>query len=179
MSHPSPWLRPLDRWIGAFALLLAAACLIACGGGPVYPRPQAFAGYPPDPALDRVIETHVNAGKDPREDQVLMTTWFLNGDPRVAHFCNVFPDGRRTTYQYVEAAALNALKTVTLPPEALQRIQSLTSQLPPSREPRPPMGNLLIVSYRQNGAWYTRLYDVNARPPAVTQMMSMINADLP
>jgi hypothetical protein len=179
MPHPTPWLRPADRWIGAVALLLAAGCIIACGGGPQYPRPVEFAAYPPNPSLDRVIETHVNAARDPRENRVLLTTWFLNGDPRVAQFCSVRPDGKRTTYQYVDAASFNAMKTVDLTPETVQTIERVAATLPPSHNPRPPLANLLIVSFRRNGVWQTRLYNINDRPPGVSQILSMINADVP
>lgn len=176
MSSTTPPPRRARNLALACALLASCASVVGCAGSAPYDRPPAFHAYPPNAALDRVIVTHQEAGTDPKEARLLLTTWFLNGDPRVAQFCSVFPDGRRVTYQYVMDVASNAVQKVQLPPQTLRVLADAIAQLPPSAEPRPPLANLLIVSFRQGDAWETRLYDRTNRPPSVSTIFGATNA---
>src|SRR2546425_295009 len=85
--------------VASMGLLLSG--VVGCGPPPL--ASPAFARYQRQrsPAFDRIVQTHAEAGTDRREDLLLLTTWFLDGDPRVAMMCRVRPDGHVTTFGYV------------------------------------------------------------------------------
>jgi hypothetical protein len=175
MLRHNPWLRPADKLLATLCLLVACGLAVSCGGGPQYPRPAAFAAYPPDPSLDEIVQMHIEAGTD-RDERLVLTTWFQDGDPQVAQVCSIRPDGRRTTYQYVHKVSLNASKSIQLTPETLQTVMQALTTLPPSTTP--PLANLLIVSFRQGGQWQTRLYDRTSRPPGASTVFELTNAPI-
>jgi hypothetical protein len=163
----------------AFATLLASglAAVLACGGGP--PRgaiPADLVHYPPSPAFDEVIETHVKAGTD-NERRIVLTTWFLNGDPRVGQFCSVREDGTCVEYQFVsDVRSLQSRKTI-VPADTLTLLKGTLREMP--RSVRPPLENVLIVSFRDPaGVWQTRVYDRTARPEAVSTIFGLTNAPI-
>jgi hypothetical protein len=106
-----------------------------------------------------------------------MTTWFLNGDPRVARFASVRPDGTCSIWQYLDRTEARGISRRQLPPDVLETINTAISELPPGTDP--PLANMLIVSYRRDGVWQTRLYDVMNRPPALSTIFAATGAPLP
>ena len=182
MPHPSPWLvrspwfRPADKVLAGVVAVVACGFLIACGGGPQYPRPAAFAGYPADPALDKVIETHLDAGTD-KYQRILMTTWFQDGSPAGASlYCSVTPEGRCSTYAYIPSVEFRAPKKRELPPETVELLKEAIDSLPASQSP--PLANMLIVSFAKDGKWQTRLYDRTNRPAGVSTIFGLTNAPI-
>ena len=161
--------------MAGLVLAVALGFVAACAGGPERPTPTVFADYPPSAAFDEVIQSHVDAGND-REQRMLLTTWFQDGDPRVARFCSVRPDGRCSTYQYVHQTEFRAPTARQLDPATMQVIQEAIHELPPSQ--KPPMANMLIVSFREDGIWQTRLYDRMNRPAAVSTIIETTGAPI-
>ena len=74
MSYLQPWLSRAEKVVMCVLLFAAVGVMLACGGGPVGPVPAVLLGYPRSPALDEVIQTHIDAGSDAREERVLLTT---------------------------------------------------------------------------------------------------------
>ena len=177
--YPEHRLSRLER-AGALCLLaVAAAVVIACGGGGP-PRglvPPALDGYPASPAMNGVIENHVQAVTDGRENRVLLMTWFLNGDPRVAQNCSVRADGRVVKYQYVHTVQMTNQGSGQLTTPAMAELQRLLAQLPSTT--RPPTDRMVIISFRDpSGGWDTRVYDRTARPPAVDALYELTGAPI-
>jgi hypothetical protein len=112
MNHRTRWMSPREKWAARLALLAGLGFVAACATGPERPTPALYAGYERSPAFDEAIQTHVDAGTD-REQRLLLTTWFQDGDPRVAQFCSVRPDGRCSTYQYVHQTEFRAPSTAS------------------------------------------------------------------
>lgn len=50
---------------------------------------------------------------------------------------------------------------------------------PDSVQPLPPIENLMLVSYRQNGKWHTRLYDRKSPPAMMEEVEYLINPKHP
>src|SRR5438034_1288278 len=84
----------------ALPVLLVIALLSGCANAKQTPT-GVFGQYPHSPALDAAAQVHAEAASDPREELLLLTTWFLDGDPRVAMTCRVRPDGHVSTFGYV------------------------------------------------------------------------------
>ena len=137
-----------------------------------------FAPYPPSPALSAVVDTHKEAGADPRDELALLTTWFLDGDPRVAMMCSVQPTGHVSTYRYIHEYGIQPGRRAELVPNQMSALAEAVGQLPPSQ--RPPLDRLLIVSFRQreSGAWVTRTYDRTDPPAAVVGLFALTSAPL-
>lgn len=163
--------------VAALLLMCAGLLLTGCATGSQYPRPAVFAAYPDDPALNRVVDHHVEAGRDARERRLLLTTWFQDGTPRgVAQFCSIRPDGHQTAYQWVYEVSTTVPRVKEIPPETLDLIQQALASLPPSQ--RPPLANMLIVSYWNGGVWQTRLYDRMKRPPGLSTVFELTGAPI-
>lgn len=178
IEHGENWMSPRHRWLAALALMFGLATAIACGGGNKHQElPSQFAGYPSSEALSRVVETHIEAGTDTRYERALLTTWFLDGDPRVARFMSVTPAGKCSKYQYVHAAEYSGPPLPTqLSPRQMSTILDAVQHLPPGG--KPPLENMVIVSFRKNGVWETRLYDRTNRPPALSTIYETANAPI-
>ena len=113
------------------------------------------------PALDAIAKTHADAGTD-RDERLLLTTWFLDGDPRVAMMSSVRPDGHVSAYRYVhDWSVQNSTKSDLVADQVLE-LRGAIDHLPASQSP--PLAKLLIVSFRRNGRWLTRTYDRTALP---------------
>jgi hypothetical protein len=176
MPYPTPWMRPADRVVAAVLAVVACGLLAACGGGPQYPRPATFAGYPADPALDKIVATHVEAPTD-KQQRILMTTWFQDGTPAGASlFCSVTPEGRCSTYSYIPNVEFRAPRKRELPPETVALLRDALASLPVSQTP--PLANMLIVSFWKDGQWQTRLYDRTNRPAGVSTIFGLTNAPI-
>src|SRR4051794_6740956 len=122
MSYQKPWMSRTQKGIASIAVLIGVGFAIACGRGPQQPVPTQFGGYPMTEALNAVVQTHVDAGTD-REKRVLLTTWFQDGDPRVARFMSLRPEGKCSTYQYVYQMEFRAASVKQLSPETVAAIQ--------------------------------------------------------
>lgn len=166
------------------AALSLAALLLATGAGCSSARRAKadqgpFAAYPASPALSAIIDTHKQAGADPQDERALVTTWFLDGDPRVAMMCSVQPTGHVSAYRFVHDYSIQPGRPLAeLVAAQMADLAAAVGRLPPSQ--RPTLDNLLIVSFRQatDGAWVTRTYDRTDPPPAVVDLFLLTNAPL-
>jgi hypothetical protein len=176
MSQPKPWMSRTQKLLSSIALLAGVAFAIACGSGPQQPVPTQFSGYPMSEALKAVIQTHTDAGTD-REKRVLLTTWFQDGDPQVARFMSIRPEGKCSTYQYVHQMEFRSASSKQLSPETVALILDATRELPPTQ--KPPLANMFIISFRNAaGVWDTRLYDRFSRPAALSTVIETTGAPI-
>lgn len=159
------------------------AALLACGPAgcsSAAPKPTGpWSAYPSTPALDAVKATHADAAGD-REQRLLLTTWFPDGDPNVAQVCSVLPDGHVNTYRFIYDSSLQDNRKRDLSGEQLAALKQDLDALPPSQSA--PLEDLLVVSFRQGGRqggpWVTRFYDRTRRPPAVSDLFSVTGAPI-
>ena len=119
-----------------------------------------------------MIRSHAEAANDPREELLLLTTWFLDGDPRVAMTCRVRPDGHVSTFGYVYDEGLRNPRKSDLVPDQLAALRESLAALPASQQPS--LQNLLVVSNRTpTGQWVTRTYNRTAPPAAVAELFTI------
>lgn len=168
----------MRRIAGVFGVVALAGVLIACGGGGSRGKNGnsgvSIADYDSSPALDAVIAAHRDAVAEPQEP-VIYTTWFLNGDPRVALFSSVSPSGEVRTWQYMHAeSGIMPGRTIALGPPHLDAIHQAIAALPPSQNPA--LEHALFVSTRVNGAWTTRVYDRTKRPDPLSNIFKTTGA---
>ena len=161
-------------------LITCAAMAVATGcSGPRQPKPRGdFARYPSSPAFDAVVQAHADAATD-REQSLVLTTWFLNGDPAVAMRSSVRGDGHVSVWRYLhDAGALASSPGKDLVETEKAELQQVLEQLPPSESPEA-RENLLIVSHRDaGGRWVTRLYDRTRRPETVSSLFAITGAPI-
>ena len=157
-------------------LLTGIACTAGCAGTK-QTSSAPFDRYPRSPALDAVLHSHAEAASDPREELLLLTTWFLDGDPRVAMTCRVRSDGHVSTFGYVYDEGLRSPRKSDLVPDQLAALRESLAALPASQQPA--LSNLLVVSHRgPNGQWLTRTYDRTSPPEPVAELFSITGAPL-
>jgi hypothetical protein len=161
-------------WLTVPALLAIAGC---AGTAPPPKDTGPLAEYPASPAFLSIKSMHAEAGTD-RDQRALLMTWFVDGDPNVAQYCSVLPDGHVSAYRiFYDVAVQNGLKR-DLNSEELSELKQTMDSLPPSQSPV--LRDLLIVSYRDyaTGQWATRTYDRTARPSAVSALFTVTGAPI-
>jgi hypothetical protein len=150
--------------------------IAGCAAAP--PRETGpLAAYPSSPAFVSVKAMHAEAATD-QDQRALLMTWFVDGDPNVAQYCSVLPDGHVSAYCiFYDSAVQNGVKR-DLGQEQLSELKQTLDVLPPSQSPTLP--NLLIVSFRDysSGQWATRTYDRTNRPPAVSALFAVTGAPI-
>jgi len=167
------------RYGPALLAIVGVVIVVAASGcGPPPLANPAFARYQNrrSPAFDRLVQTHADAANDRREELILLTTWFLDGDPRAAMMCRVRPDGHVTTFEYVYDAEVRGSRKTNLVPDQLAALRQAIRRLPPSQSPR--LEDLLIVSFLRDGRWITRTYDRTAPPPAAAELFAVTGAPI-
>jgi hypothetical protein len=170
--------RAAQRRSASIALLVIPLLLTLAGCGSEHARDAGpLSHFSSSPAFDQIKATHAEAATD-KDQRALFTTWFVNGDPNVAEFCSVLPDGHVTTYRYVYNSAWHGGNKVDLTREQLSDLKQILETLPPSRSSN--LRNLLIVSFRDyaSGEWVTRTYDRTHRPGPVSGLFSTTGAPI-
>jgi hypothetical protein len=166
-----------DKPLLLVLLLSAILSQSGCAGPKKQSSTGPFDRYPRSPALDAVVRSHTEAASDPREELLLLTTWFLDGDPRVAMTCRVRPDGHVSTFGYVYDEGLRNPRKSDLVPDQLATLRESIAALPASQQPS--LQNLLVLSYRTpTGQWLTRTYDRTAPPRPVAELFTITGAPL-
>jgi hypothetical protein len=122
-----------------------------------------FAQYPKSDALDHVAHSHAYHEFLARSHLVFYSTWFLDGNPRVAMLTRINADGEaykvRSVFDWANQAATNWQLTA----DQLQSLLAATKGLPQSAQ-SVPLEFLVVVTFQQDGKWLTRLYD-RRKPP--------------
>ena len=135
-----------------------------------------LVGYPYSAAFDAVMKEHLYPSDKPTPE-LLEGTWFLNGNPRVAMECGVDTDGKGYTVRAVYDNAYQIERATQLDDKKLQALRSALQALPPS-SPHPPLGKLLILSFRIGDKWVTRLYDKEHLPVLVQGVYELVGASV-
>jgi len=149
-----------------------------CAGNTAPPQATGpLAAYPTTPAFLSVKAMHAEAGTD-RDQRALLMTWFVDGDPNVAEYCSVLPDGHVSAYRlFFDSANQPHLKR-DLDSEQLSQLKQTMDSLPPSQSPT--LRDMIIVSFRDytTGQWMTRTYDRFNRPAAVSTLFAVTGAPI-
>ncbi|MEK6337299.1 MAG: hypothetical protein AABM67_20445 [Acidobacteriota bacterium] len=137
-----------------------------------------FAGYPENENLKLVIYTH--ARREPMEgaEVALYSTWFLHGNPRGPMTTIVDIHGRVFTYPKPLTERDRTRSLWKEQPAVDLTLFLATIRTLPVSTPPIAMGDLVIVSYRLDGKWETRLYDRTKTPPELATIYQLAHSVL-
>ena len=134
-----------------------------------------FVGYSQSNDLKSIIYSH--ARREPMEGSsvALYSTWFLYGSPHAVMATIVYLDGRVYTYLLPETDRTRRWKE--LPAIDLPLFTATVKTLPEST-PSISLTDLVIVSFRVDGKWQTRLYNRRNAPAELTKIYQLAHSDL-
>jgi hypothetical protein len=144
-------------------------------------NPPPFAGYPRSSAFRYAISTHVDPTRSQYKKSPLLfsATFFLTGDSeRAAEQLQIFKDGHVFSVLSVYAWAEQAAHWAELSSSEQGRISELIETVG-QVEGKPPLVDLLIVSFSRNGAWTSVLLDRNKLPESIRRIYAMTGARTP
>ena len=150
-------------FFGALFTLLLGALLFAN-----HRRQQTLAyllsGYPPSENLGFIIKDHA---QPPADNIVFMTDWFPYGSTQPNSGCNVTRAGRNCTLRAGVPSGPSVSASISQAQFAA--FDAIAPTLPPGAATAPALANLLVVSFRRNGSWTTRIYDRSHLPTSVVR----------
>jgi hypothetical protein len=132
-----------------------------------------FAKYPQDDNLKVIINSH--ARREPMEQLhvAFYSTWFLNGNPRVPMTTIVNTESEVSFYPLPNSEVGPTGSRWKRLADADMPTLIATLKALPETAVLVALSNLVIVSFRLDGHWQTRLYD-RANPP--TELMTIYRA---
>lgn len=137
-----------------------------------------FVDYPLNNDLNVVINSHARREPMEKSGATFFSTWFLRGHPRVVMATVFIIDGRVFSYPLPnsEVGPTNSRWKRQANVDVSEFLASFRTL--PETTPSVPLPNLVIVSFRLDGKWQTRLYD-RTRPPAeLTRIYSLAHAPI-
>jgi hypothetical protein len=143
-------------------------------------NPPPFASYPQTAAFRYVISTHVDPTRvNHQEAQLLFNaTWFIEGSARAAEQLQIFKDGYvysiRSVYDWAEQAPHTSQLTSSEQGRVFDLIETIEKV-----DGRPPLVDLLIVSFSRNGKWMTVLLDRNRLPGSIGKIYELTKSRSP
>lgn len=137
-----------------------------------------FVGYPASNDLEVIVYSHARRRPMEKSGAAFYSTWFLGDNPRVAMAAIVDNDGHVFTYplrnsevgpthsrwkRLPDVDSLSFLATVRTLPETTSGVAA---------------ANLVIVSFRIDGKWQTRVYDRTKPPAELMNVYRLVHAPL-
>ena len=129
-----------------------------------------FAGYPDSYDLRVIVYSHARREPMEKSGVAFYSTWFLHGSPRVAMATIVNNDGQVFTYPLPNSQIDRTRRRWKQLPNVDVPVFLATVRTLPETTSGVALANLVIVSFRSNGQWQTRLYD---RKKAPTQLANI------
>ena len=139
------------------------------------PTLDLFAKYPDTDELKMVFYSHAYREGLDKSDLVLLSTWFLGGRPGVVMKTSVDTHGRVYTVRSVYNWAEQNSKWQQLTETESQSTFAVLKTLPDSA-PQPPLPFLVVVSFKLDGKWQTRLYDRRNPPAELTKVYQLVHS---
>ena len=134
-----------------------------------------FVGYSQSNDLKAIIYSH--ARREPMDESsvALYSTWFLYGSPHAVMATIVNTDGRVFTYLLPKSDRTRDWRE--LPAVDLPLFMATVKTLPESMSSIS-LADLVIVSFRVDGKWQTRLYNRRNAPAELTKIYQLAHSDL-
>jgi hypothetical protein len=135
-----------------------------------------FVGYPQSYDLKIIITLHARREPMEKSQVTFLSTWFVRGNPRAAMTTVVNNEGRVFTYPkpLSDPDRIRCLWDEQLAidlPTFLAVVGTLPENTPPIA-----LADLVIVSFRLDGKWHTRLYDRKKAPAPLTRIYQLANS---
>jgi hypothetical protein len=175
---------PSWSWCGAAVGLLVLA---QAAGAPVRAGEKGRAEFPyhddegdhtSEEAFQAAVRMHQQAERPWAQDDLLYLTWFGDGDPNITHCRALTTRGRLHTYRdCYDWAPYGAKARADLTPYEFGKLKELLPKLPESAK-GVPRALLLLISFRENNEWQTRVYDRSAPPREVLDLDGLTGGGL-
>lgn len=123
-----------------------------------------FAGYPDNHDVRVIVYSHARREPMEKSGVAFYSTWFLHGNPRVAMATIVNNDGQVFTYPLPNSEIDRTRRRWKQLPNVELSLFLATVRTLPETTSGVALANLVIVSFRSNGQWQTRLYDRTKAP---------------
>jgi hypothetical protein len=144
--------------------ILVAFYLSAAWDGKRLPKP--LDAYPDQEGLGLVAKWHLA----PKKDAAMLISWSWNGGPRNWSGIHVDAKGNAGSFREIYNHALQGGSiTAVGRPKDPAVIEQFISKVGPSVKP-PPIDDVLIVSFRTNSKWETRLFHRDHAPTPLVDL---------
>ena len=158
----------------AFLVLLVipslATAQTSCGDEAIL---KLFASYPSSEGLGYIAGSHACRAQLNHHHLIFYSSWFLDGNPRVAIQTRINERGVANSVRSVFDWAQQAARSKQLTVEQAAAVAMAIAELPESAK-SPPLAYLYVVSFRKHGEWMTRIYDRRQLPAAITKLRSIV-----
>jgi hypothetical protein len=136
-----------------------------------------FTPYAASDALKYVAHLHAFREGLTKGQLVLYSTWFVDGNPKIAMQTRIKADGDvykvRDVYNWAEQAA----KRLQLSADELETLLTTIQKLPDSQSP--PLEFLVVVTFQRAGKWQTRIYDRRQPPDSLVTIYKLAGSVMP
>jgi hypothetical protein len=136
-----------------------------------------FTQYPASDELNYIAHLHANHDGLTKAHLVLYSTWFSDGNPKVAIETKIKTDGDVYKVRSVFDWAHQAATTWRLSADELQTLLTSIKNLPDSESA--PLDSVVVVTFERDGKWQTRLYDRRRPPESVVTIYKLAHSVMP
>jgi len=139
-----------------------------------------FAAYPQTTAFRYATDTHVDPTRSLyKESQLLFSaTFFLSDSDIAAEHLQIFKNGHVFSVRSVYSWAEQAVNWAELTSPEQGQVSELIGTIGQVGG-KPPLVDLLIVSFSKNGTWTTVLLDRNRLPESIGRIYALTKARSP
>ena len=136
-----------------------------------------FNQYPASDALNYIARLHADHDGLTKAHVVLYSTWFLDGNPKVAMETKFKVDGDvynvRSVFDWAHQAATNW----HLSADESQTLSTAIKNLPDSESA--PLDSVVVVTFQRDAKWQTRLYDCRHLPDSLVTVYKLARSVMP
>ena len=143
---------------------------IGCGEPAVI---KIFSAYPASEALQHISTTHACRAALNREHLIFYSTWFLDGNTKIAMQTKINQSGQASSVRSVYNWAEQASRVNDLTEAQMTSVGKVIEELPESAQSIP-VEFLYIASFKYKGEWMTRVYDRRHLPSGVPKLHGMV-----
>lgn len=133
-----------------------------------------LAQYPANQAFKAVTDSHLRQNPAVTNSLKLLfhSTWFLNGNPKIAINYIIYGQGYTFDYRSVPSGFIQDSRNSWLIPTRIAALKAALRDLPPNAA-KPELKDLLIVSFMDGETLTTRIYNRRHLPPSVSKIYQM------
>ena len=136
-----------------------------------------FTPYPASDALNYIAQSHANYDGLTKAHLVLYSTWFSDGNPKIAMETKIRADGHAYNVRSVFAWADQAATNWQLSADESQTLSTAINNLPDSESV--PLDFVVVVTFQRDGKWQTRLYDRRHPPESLVTIYKLAHSVMP
>jgi len=137
-----------------------------------------FVSYPESNDLNVIVHSHARREPLGKSGAAFYSTWYPAGNPRVAMATIVDNDGHAFTYPLRNSEVGPTHSRWKRLPDVNSASFLATVRTLPDTISGVAVANLVIVSFRVDGRWQTRLYDRTKPPAELVNLYRLLQAPL-